>query len=100
MGLLEVKHPFTPYHTLIKRDLGKIYIRDYAPLYIWIQLMFFRDYFRLKEDRDCMNKRNFEARLPTDCCCGKTLSVIYSECVCVCVCVCGFVYLACNLHAP
>lgn len=83
VGLLELNHPFTPYRTLIKRNLENIYIRYYVPLCSGIQLAFFRDYFKLKEDRDCTKECNFEAPLPTDCCCGKALSVIYGEFVSV-----------------
>jgi len=85
MGIIEVNQPSIPYSTLIKRNLNIFYIRDYVPLYSGIQLVFFRDYFRLKEDRECMNKRNIETRLTTDCCRGKALCIICSEYVCVSV---------------
>jgi hypothetical protein len=58
--------------------------------------VFFRDYFKLKEDGQYMNKPDIEVRLHTDCCCGKALSVLYSEFVSVVLfismCVCSFVY--------
>jgi len=85
MGLLGVNHPFIPFSTLINTSVKILHIRDYVPLYIGMQLVFFREYFRLKEDRECMNKHNIEVRLSTDCCRGKALSVIYSEFLCGCV---------------
>ena len=34
-----------------------------------------------KQDRQCTYKRNIQARVRNYCCCGKAVSIIYSECV-------------------
>ena len=37
-----------------------------------------------EQDRECRYKGNIEALLRNCCCCGKVVSVAFSECVCVC----------------
>ena len=38
---------------------------------------------RVKQERQCTYKRNIEARSSNGFCCGKAISIAYSECVTV-----------------
>ena len=57
-------------------DIPGVFLKSLAIMYSTMY-----DIIKAKQNRQCMYKRNMEARSYNHCCSGKAISITYSECV-------------------
>ena len=52
-------------------------------LYMSSHMLLKNSWYKYRQNRQCMYKLSIEAGLCNHCCCGKAISITYSECVSV-----------------